>query len=93
MLGNTYFLSLIYTSNLYKELGAASQPFPATVTSERLGSGISETLVTRDALDKYQIVAEKVVHILFSIFSPPFFNPSILVLLCCIVLKARLRCA
>ncbi|KAF5732911.1 Ccr4-not transcription complex putative isoform 1 [Tripterygium wilfordii] len=43
-----------------KELGVSSQPLPSHTGSERLGSGISESsLPTRDALDKYQIVAQK----------------------------------
>ncbi|XP_022770231.1 CCR4-NOT transcription complex subunit 1-like isoform X3 [Durio zibethinus] len=43
-----------------KELGPASQPLPSPAVTERLGSSISETsLSTRDALDKYQIVAQK----------------------------------
>lgn len=48
----------------FKELVAASQPFSSTVSSDRLGGGLSETLVTGEALDKYQIIAEKVVHVL-----------------------------
>ncbi|XP_040991398.1 CCR4-NOT transcription complex subunit 1-like isoform X2 [Juglans microcarpa x Juglans regia] len=42
------------------ESGTASQPLPSPVTTERLGSSISDPLLTtRDALDKYQIVAQK----------------------------------
>lgn len=67
-----------------KELVTASQSFPSTVASERLGISNSEPLVTRDALDKYQIVAEKVVHISFSIVSPPFFNSFFLVFFSCV---------
>lgn len=45
----------------YKESGASSQLLPSPVATERLGSSISEpSLTTRDALDKYQIVAQKV---------------------------------
>ncbi|WKA05432.1 hypothetical protein VitviT2T_023400 [Vitis vinifera] len=52
-------LSSVEPSDAVKELVTASQSFPSTVASERLGISISEPLVTRDALDKYQIVAEK----------------------------------
>ncbi|RVW15225.1 CCR4-NOT transcription complex subunit 1 [Vitis vinifera] len=52
-------LHSVEPSDAVKELVTASQSFPSTVASERLGISISEPLVTRDALDKYQIVAEK----------------------------------
>ncbi|KAL1818639.1 hypothetical protein ACET3Z_013508 [Daucus carota] len=43
-----------------KESGASVQALPSTSTSERLGSSISEpSLTTGDALDKYQLVSEK----------------------------------
>ncbi|KAK3001987.1 hypothetical protein RJ639_020386, partial [Escallonia herrerae] len=43
-----------------KELGASAQTLPSPSGSERLGSNISEpSLTTGDALDKYQIVSEK----------------------------------
>ncbi|KAK9274352.1 hypothetical protein L1049_019166 [Liquidambar formosana] len=43
-----------------KETGDSSQLLPSTFATERLGSNISEPLLsTRDALDKYQIVAQK----------------------------------
>ena len=57
-----------------KELGPTSQPLPspAATGTERLGSSISETsLSTRDALDKYQIVAQKVEY--SSLFFTAFF--------------------
>uniref|UniRef100_A0A2N9FJB6 CCR4-NOT transcription complex subunit 1-like n=1 Tax=Fagus sylvatica TaxID=28930 RepID=A0A2N9FJB6_FAGSY len=48
------------SSDVAKESGASSQQLPSPVTAERLGTGISEpSLTTRDALDKYQIVAQK----------------------------------
>lgn len=48
-------------SSLAKESGASLQPSNATATSERVGNSISEPLLTTgDALDKYQIISEKV---------------------------------
>ncbi|KAK2981457.1 hypothetical protein RJ640_017479, partial [Escallonia rubra] len=45
---------------LLKELGASAQTLPSPSGSERLGSNISEpSLTTGEALDKYQIVSEK----------------------------------
>ncbi|XVF33558.1 hypothetical protein REPUB_Repub17cG0178700 [Reevesia pubescens] len=53
-------LHSVDTTDAVKELGPTSQPLPSPAASERLGSTISETsLSTRDALDKYQIVAQK----------------------------------
>ncbi|XP_040995071.1 CCR4-NOT transcription complex subunit 1-like isoform X1 [Juglans microcarpa x Juglans regia] len=53
-------LHSLESSDIAKESGDASQSLPSPVTTERLGSSISEpTLATRDALDKYQIVAQK----------------------------------
>ncbi|KAF5731634.1 Ccr4-not transcription complex putative isoform 1 [Tripterygium wilfordii] len=53
-------LHSIEPSDDVKELGVSSQLLPSHTDSERLGSGISESsLPTRDALDKYQIVAQK----------------------------------
>lgn len=49
----------------FKEPGTTLQSFSSTVGSMRLGNSVSEPLATRDALDKYQIVAEKVVHIFY----------------------------
>lgn len=47
--------------DLFKESGASSQP-QASLVVERLGSSVSEpSFTTRDALDKYQVVAQKVV--------------------------------
>ena len=41
-------------------MGAAVLPLPVT-TVERLGTAVSESLLTaREALEKYQLVAEKV---------------------------------
>ncbi|OMP00668.1 hypothetical protein COLO4_12469 [Corchorus olitorius] len=48
------------TTDAVKDLGPTSQPLPSPAATERLGSSISETsLSTRDALDKYQIAAQK----------------------------------
>ncbi|XWS35646.1 hypothetical protein CRYUN_Cryun20dG0014500 [Craigia yunnanensis] len=53
-------LHSVDTTDAVKELGPTSQPLPSPAATERLGSSISETsLSTRDALDKYQIVAQK----------------------------------
>ncbi|XVE76912.1 hypothetical protein DITRI_Ditri13aG0018400 [Diplodiscus trichospermus] len=53
-------LHSVDTTDAVKELGSTSQPLPSPATTERVGSSISETsLSTRDALDKYQIVAQK----------------------------------
>ncbi|KAK4372034.1 hypothetical protein RND71_007418 [Anisodus tanguticus] len=47
-------------SSVAKESGASLQPSNATATSERVGNSISEPLLTTgDALDKYQIISEK----------------------------------
>ncbi|CAN4125895.1 unnamed protein product [Withania somnifera] len=47
-------------SSLAKESGATLQPSNATATSERVGNSVSEPLLTTgDALDKYQIISEK----------------------------------
>jgi len=44
-----------------KEAGVSSQPSSSSVASERVGSSIADaSLNTRDALDKYQIIAQKV---------------------------------
>lgn len=66
-----------------KESGASSQLLPSPVATERLGNSISEpSLTTRDALDKYQIVAQKVgndlcclsfLYLLPSVSFPPLF--------------------
>lgn len=55
----------------YQESGVSAQSLPSTSATERLGSNISEPLLTTgDALDKYQLVSEKVTN-----FSPsPFTN-------------------
>ncbi|KAG2672226.1 hypothetical protein I3843_13G029000 [Carya illinoinensis] len=48
------------SSDVAKESGTASQPLPSPVATERLGTSISDPLLTTgDALDKYQIVAQK----------------------------------
>lgn len=50
----------VESSSLAKESGASLQPSNATATSERVGNSISEPLLTTgDALDKYQIISEK----------------------------------
>ncbi|KAK4267898.1 hypothetical protein QN277_024622 [Acacia crassicarpa] len=47
------------SSDVVKESGASSQPQASSVV-ERIGSGVSEpSLTTRDALEKYQVVAQK----------------------------------
>ncbi|XP_058212330.1 uncharacterized protein LOC131324368 [Rhododendron vialii] len=47
-------------SNIVKESGASSHPLPSTPTTDRLGSSTSEPLLTTgDALEKYQIISEK----------------------------------
>ncbi|KAK4379437.1 hypothetical protein RND71_001299 [Anisodus tanguticus] len=47
-------------SSVAKESGASLQPSNATATSEHVGNSISEPLLTTgDALDKYQIISEK----------------------------------
>ncbi|PQM37003.1 CCR4-NOT transcription complex subunit 1 isoform X1 [Prunus yedoensis var. nudiflora] len=53
-------LQSVDSSDAVKESGVSSQPLPSPAVTERLGSNISEpSLNTRDALDKYQIVAQK----------------------------------
>ncbi|KAL4353352.1 hypothetical protein GQ457_06G032980 [Hibiscus cannabinus] len=53
-------LHSVDTSDAVKELGPTPQLLPSSAVTERLGSSISEaSLSTRDALDKYQIVALK----------------------------------
>ncbi|XVF79827.1 hypothetical protein PTKIN_Ptkin15bG0021000 [Pterospermum kingtungense] len=53
-------LHSVDTADIVKELGPKSPQLPSPAATERLGSGISETsLSTRDALDKFQIVALK----------------------------------
>ncbi|RVW97169.1 CCR4-NOT transcription complex subunit 1 [Vitis vinifera] len=52
-------LHSVEPSDAVKELVTASQSFPSTVASERLGISISEPLVTRDALDKYQMLQKR----------------------------------
>ncbi|KAG4119466.1 hypothetical protein ERO13_D11G082333v2 [Gossypium hirsutum] len=48
------------TTDAVKELGPTPQPLPSSAVTERLGSSISEaSLSTRDALDKFQLVALK----------------------------------
>ena len=48
--------------NYGKESGTSSQPLVTSGAVERLGSSFLEpSLTTRDALDKFQIVAQKVV--------------------------------
>ncbi|KAJ0962000.1 hypothetical protein J5N97_029828 [Dioscorea zingiberensis] len=51
-------------SNVSKEMGMVVLPSPVT-TVERLGTGLSESLLsTGDALDKYQLVAEKLENLI-----------------------------
>ncbi|KAE8699711.1 transcription factor UNE10-like [Hibiscus syriacus] len=53
-------LQSVDTTDAVKELGLTQQPVPSSAVTERLGNSISEaSLSTRDALDKYQIVALK----------------------------------
>ncbi|CAN1849444.1 CCR4-NOT transcription complex subunit 1 [Linum perenne] len=43
-----------------QEGGSSSQPMSSSIASERVGSNVSEPLLsTRDALDKYQVIAQK----------------------------------
>lgn len=50
----------VEASTVAKESVASLQPSNATATSERVGNSISELLLTTgDALDKYQIISEK----------------------------------
>ncbi|KAI3844272.1 hypothetical protein MKW92_023019 [Papaver armeniacum] len=43
-----------------EDLGATTQPSPTSSATERLGAGTTDSISTRDALDKYQAVAQKV---------------------------------
>ncbi|KAB2002732.1 hypothetical protein ES319_D11G085800v1 [Gossypium barbadense] len=53
-------LHSVDTTDAVKELGPTPQPLPSSAVTERLGSSISEaSLSTRDALDKFQLVALK----------------------------------
>ncbi|CAI0393712.1 unnamed protein product [Linum tenue] len=53
-------LPLIDSSDSMKEPGASSQPISSSTASERVGNSVTEpSLSTRDALDKYQVVAQK----------------------------------
>ena len=49
----------LWLSFCLKELGVSSEP--SSAASERAGSSVADaSLNTRDALDKYQIIAQKV---------------------------------
>ncbi|CAN1849445.1 CCR4-NOT transcription complex subunit 1 [Linum perenne] len=51
---------LVDSSDSVKEGGSSSQPMSSSIASERVGSNVSEPLLsTRDALDKYQVIAQK----------------------------------
>ncbi|CAN1248813.1 CCR4-NOT transcription complex subunit 1 [Linum perenne] len=51
---------LVDSSDSVKECGSSSQPMSSSIASERVGSNVSEPLLsTRDALDKYQVIAQK----------------------------------
>ncbi|KAL7203784.1 hypothetical protein ACSBR2_016943 [Camellia fascicularis] len=53
-------LHSVETSNIVKESVASSQPLPSTSATERLGSSTPEPLwTTGDALEKYEIISEK----------------------------------
>nr|GMC82829.1 CCR4-NOT transcription complex subunit 1 isoform X1 [Ipomoea batatas] len=57
---STAELQPVEQSNVVKEPGLSVQPPNSTPTSERHGNSISEPLLTTgDALDKYQIISEK----------------------------------
>ncbi|KHG27375.1 CCR4-NOT transcription complex subunit 1 [Gossypium arboreum] len=57
----------VETTDAVKEFGPTSQSLPSPAATERLGSSISDTsLSTRDALDKYQIVAQKLENLVTS---------------------------
>lgn len=56
-------LHAVDSSDAVKEFGSASQPLVSSGVVERIGSSFLESsLSTRDALDKYQIVAQKLGH-------------------------------
>uniref|UniRef100_A0A6N2L7C3 CCR4-NOT transcription complex subunit 1 n=1 Tax=Salix viminalis TaxID=40686 RepID=A0A6N2L7C3_SALVM len=53
-------LSQVESSDVVKEAGVSSQPPSSSVASERVGSSVADaSLNTRDVLDKYQIIAQK----------------------------------
>ncbi|XP_015889443.2 uncharacterized protein LOC107424219 isoform X1 [Ziziphus jujuba] len=53
-------LQAVDSVDAVKDSGASSQALPSPAAAERLGSSTSEpSLSTRDALDKYQIIAQK----------------------------------
>ncbi|MCH97656.1 CCR4-NOT transcription complex subunit 1-like, partial [Trifolium medium] len=56
-------LHTVDSSDAVKEPGASSQPLVSSGAVDRIGSSFLEpSLTTRDALDKYQIVAQKPVY-------------------------------
>lgn len=53
-------LHAVDTSENIKEPGSSSQPLPTPVTTDRLATNMSEpSLTTRDALDKFQVISQK----------------------------------
>ncbi|CAK9319222.1 unnamed protein product [Citrullus colocynthis] len=53
-------LHAVDTSENIKEPGSSSQPLPTPVTTDRLATNMSEpSLSTRDALDKFQVISQK----------------------------------
>ncbi|KAJ6337998.1 hypothetical protein OIU76_007635 [Salix suchowensis] len=53
-------VSQVESSDVVKEAGVSSQPPSSSVASERVGSSVADaSLNTRDVLDKYQIIAQK----------------------------------
>lgn len=52
----------VHVNCLVQKLAGTLPPFLATSTEEHMPGGIAESLLTtRDALEKYQIVAQKVI--------------------------------
>jgi CCR4-NOT transcription complex subunit 1 len=72
-----FFFFNLWLSFCLKELGVSSEP--SLAASERAGSSVADaSLNTRDALDKYQIIAQKVALNPFACVS---FATSILLIL------------
>ncbi|KAL0547689.1 hypothetical protein IC582_012113 [Cucumis melo] len=53
-------LHAVDTSDSIKEPGSSTQPLPSPITTDRLATTMSEpSLTTRDALDKFQVISQK----------------------------------
>ncbi|CAN1248811.1 CCR4-NOT transcription complex subunit 1 [Linum perenne] len=64
---------LVDSSDSVKECGSSSQPMSSSIASERVGSNVSEPLLsTRDALDKYQVIAQKMMMLDLSLSSSAY---------------------